>query len=295
MFAKPLIWFFSFLGFLQIKLNYKARFFLGSFLGVFWFDVLRFRRKIVLENLRIAFPELSERERRRLGRLSMQYFSTHVFEVFMIPFLSKEWHSRHVIFHGEENYKIALGEGRGVLLLSLHLGHGDLGASVVEMKGYPITIITKYFKSTLLNKIWFYFRGAQGVEFIAPHGEKTPFEILKALKKQRGVVFVMDQYMGPPFGIESRFFGRWTGSAFGLGLFMRKTRAPVVPLYVLPGQDGKLHVHFEKPLDLLGLSTGNKKQDLAVWTQAVNDKIEEIIRRHPAQWMWIHRRWKEFG
>lgn len=286
---------FSIFGYLQTKMSYRMRYFFGSILALFWFDVLRFRRGIIVSNLQIAFPEMTEEERIRFGRRSLRSFATHIFEIFMIPFLDKEWHRKNVVFHGEENYRNAMAQGKGVLLLSLHLGHGDLGASVIQMQGYPITIITKFFKGEFLNRIWFYFRGAQGVEFIAPHGEKTPFDILKALKKQRGVVFVVDQYMGPPYGIESRFFGHLTGSAFGLGLFMSKTEAPVVPLYALPGEDGKLHVHFEEPLDLLKLSTGNKKEDLAVWTQAVNDKLEEIIRRYPEQWMWIHRRWKEFG
>ncbi len=294
-FTKILISVFSFLGQVMSVRSYSFRFFFGAGLGVLWFDIIRLRRRIILDNLEIAFPDKSDAERVRLGRQVMKNFCTHLFELFMIPHITHEWMEKNVIFHDEENYRNALAKGKGVLVLSLHLGHGDLAASLIQFRGYPLTIITKFFTNQTLNKIWFYFRGATGVQFIAPHGEKTPFDILKSLKAQRGVVFVVDQYMGPPFGIETKFFGRATGTAFGLGLFMNKTGAPVVPTYAVPGEDGKIHIYFEREMELSTLITGRKKEDLVFLTQAFNDKIESIVRQYPQHWMWIHRRWKEFG
>lgn len=243
---------------------------------------------------------MSQAERVRLGRRGMASFCTHFFELFMVPYLSPDWIKKNVVYHGEENYLKALEKKKGVLVMSLHLGHGDIAASLIQLRGFPLAIITKFFNNQTFNDLWFSFRGAAGVSFISPHGEKTPFDILKSLKSQKGVVFVIDQFMGRPFGIETTFFGRKTGSAFGLGLFHLKTGAPVIPTYAVPGNDGKIHIHFERPMEFSHLSSPanqanrDKKEELRYLTQAFNDKIEEIIRKYPEHWMWIHRRWKEY-
>jgi KDO2-lipid IV(A) lauroyltransferase len=132
------------------------------------------------------------------------------------------------------------------------------------------------------------------VRFIDPHGETTAFEILKALKRGAGVIFVIDQYMGKPFGIKTRFFGIETGTAYGLALFVMKTGAPVIPVYSREGEDGKLHLIFEPAVDVPAREGEDKEAAILRRTQTYNDVIESIVRRHPEEWLWVHRRWKHF-
>jgi KDO2-lipid IV(A) lauroyltransferase len=151
-------------------------------------------------------------------------------------------------------------------------------------------LISKEFKSRWLNDLWFGMRRKHGTRFIAP--EKSSFEILRALRRNELVVFVLDQFMGPPIGVRTRFFGKETGTAMGCALMADRTHSPVVPCYTYRKEDGRHVMVFEKPIEFL--DHGLRDQNIAVMTQIYTDKIEAIVRKHPGQWMWIHRRWKEF-
>jgi len=267
---------------------------LGGIFGFLWIDLLRVRRNIVLKNLDIAFPEWSPEKKIQVARQSVYNMGYGFSEFFTVPHLNKQWLEKCVVFEGEENYQKALQKNKGVLAMSLHLGNGDLGSSAVVMKGYPLTIITKVFKNQFFNDLWFSFRGAQGVKYIDAHGSSNSFDILKALKRQEGVTFVLDQVMGKPYGIATTFFGKKTGTAYGLALFAIKTQAPVIPLYTYEGEDKKMHVVFEPEIPIQDLISEDKEASIVAITQRFNDKIEEIVRKHPEQWMWVHRRWKDF-
>lgn len=267
---------------------------MGSFVGFLWIDLLRVRRDVVVGNLAIAFPEWSDQQRLQVGRESVYNMGRGFFEFFTVPHLNQQWLQNEVVFEGEERLKKALEKEKGILALSLHLGNGDLASSAIVMKGHPVTIITKVFKNKFMNDLWFSFRGAQGVHYIDAHGDKTSFDILKALKRQEIVVFVVDQFMGRPYGVGTTFFGKRTGTAYGLALFALKTKAPVVPVYTYEGADKKMHVVFGEEVPVLDLLTEDKDASILAITQRFNDKIEDIVRKHPDQWMWVHRRWKDF-
>lgn len=267
---------------------------LFSWLGILWFDILRIRRKDVLRHIGIAFPEMSESEKVKMGRTSMRLLTAQMGDFLTLPYITQQWVNKNVVYHGTEHVEVALKEGRGVFLLGMHIGNGDLAANLIALKKWDLHLITKFFKNQNLNKIWFSIRGYHGVKYIEPHGEKTPFQILKALKSNGLVVFVLDQYMGKPFGISSTFFGKKTGTAQGLALFYLKTKAPVVPVYCYEGDDHKTHLVFEPALFLSDKLSEDKEASIARLTQYFCDITEAAIRKHPEQWMWLHRRWKKF-
>lgn len=266
----------------------------GSWIGILWFDILRFRRRIVLENLQRAFPNSDSAWRRKTGRESLRRAGSNFAEFFTLPTLDEEWVREHTVIEGWEHLERARAQNKGVLLLSLHMGAYDLATSLLSMKGFETYLISKFFKTQWFNDLWFSIRGAKGVRFIDPHGDSTAFDILKALKRKAGVIFVIDQYMGKPFGIKTRFFGIETGTAYGLALFVMKTGAPVIPVYSREGEDGKLHLIFESAVDVPAQEGEDKETAIRRRTQAFNDVLESIIRRYPEEWLWVHRRWKNF-
>ncbi len=271
----------------------KALRFLGSLLGVLWFDIFRFRRKIVLSNLDIAFPEMPEKEKIRIGRRSVYELGSNFLEFFTLPALNQKWVRENAVYEGVENIENAIKKNKGVYLLSMHIGHGDMGASLISMLGIDVHLISKFFKTKWFNDFWFYIRKGQGVKFIEPHGLQTPFEILKAIKNKSSVIFVLDQFMGRPYGVPTIFFGKKTGTAYGLALFYLKTKSPVVPVYTYEGNDAKVHLVFEPELKLDSFISEDKDKTIAALTQNFTDQIEKIVRRYPEQWMWVHRRWKD--
>lgn len=267
----------------------------GALIGVLWFDVLRLRRGVVMGNLDIAFPEKDRAWKTRVARTALRRFGSNFLEFYTLPRVDEAWVSRNVVFEGWEHLERAKARGKGVYLLSLHMGGYDIAASLMPMRGHETFLISKFIKNKRLNDLWFSIRGAKGMKFIEPHGDKTAFEILKAIKRNAGVIFVLDQYMGKPFGIETTFFGRKTGTAYGLALFVLKTGSPVVPVYSVEGNDGKMHLIFEPEIETGPLLTDDKDENIRRLTQRFTDAIEAIVRKYPEEWLWVHRRWKNFG
>lgn len=287
--TKSIGFLFKVFSFLISRLPHSIRDALGDLVGLLWFDVLRIRRKVALENLALAFPEKTAEERLRLARLSLRHMGRTLMDYTVFPFLRREDVDRFFVFEGREHVDKALDEGKGVFLLTLHLGNGDFAVAVLSLLGWPMNLISKEFKTRWLNDLWFGMRRRHGTRFISP--EKSSFEILRCLRRNELVVFVLDQFMGPPIGVRTRFFGKETGTAAGLALLAGRTDAPVIPCYTYRRPDGYQVAVFEAPI---ALDDGPNGKDITVMTQAYTDKLESIVRRYPEQWMWIHRRWKEF-
>jgi Kdo2-lipid IVA lauroyltransferase/acyltransferase len=257
-----------------------------------WFDAIRFRRRLILENLGRAFPEWTEVRRREIGRESLRHLCAAAIETCQLPFMSRENYRRQVSVEGEEHFERARAGGRGVLLLTLHLGNVEMAMAALSLHGVPLHVIAKRFRSRFVTRLVFDLRKSFGTRFIDPHGPRTAMEILRGCGRNEAVVFVLDQYMRPQYGVETTFFGHRTGTASGLALFALKSRAPVIPVYSYRDASHRLRIVFEEPVPIPeAVERSTRVQTL---TQAYNDRLEAIVRRHPGQWMWVHRRWKPF-
>lgn len=263
-----------------------------SLLGYFWFDILRLRRKLILQNIAVAFPDMPMAEKIQLGRTCLIRNTGQVSDLISVPAMDKKWIEANVLFSGLEHLDAALKEGKGVYLLASHLGSPDLIINALQINGYPIHLISKKFKSQTLSDFWFMMRGAQGVQFIEAHSDRTGFDILRAIRQKEIVIFVLDQHMGRPYGVKTKFFGKEAGTAYGLALFSLKTKSPVVPICAFETDDGRLHIEFEQKLDLQEKISENKDETIKGLTQLFTDQIEKMVRRHPKEWIWMHRRWK---
>jgi Kdo2-lipid IVA lauroyltransferase/acyltransferase len=268
----------------------RARMALGTAIGILWFDILRVRRGVAVGNVRLAYPEKSEKEVVSIARSSLRSMGKTIVEYGLISFFQSKIAPRNFTFENEENLKEAMAQGKGVIMLTLHLGNGDLATAELSRRGYPMNLISKEFTTKWLNDLWFGMRERVGTKFIS--ARRSSFDILRALKKNEIVIFVLDQFMGPPLGVRTQFFGKETGTAMGCALMAERTGAPVIPTYTYRRDDGSHVIVFEKAIPYL--DDGPREQNIATMTQKYTDKIESIVRLHPGQWMWIHRRWKEF-
>ena len=269
---------------------------LGNLIGFLWFDVFRIRRKVAIDNVGIAFPKKSLKERTEMARQSLHHMGQTIVEFGLFPFLKKQNLEQMFEVQGREIVDEALKKNKGVLFLGMHIGNGDLGIAAFSLLGYKMNLISKRFKSKWLDEMWFGMRAKHGTKFISP--EKSSFDILRGLGRKEIVIFVLDQFMGPPVGVRTQFFGKSTGTAMGLAVLQLRTGAPVIPTYTYRRPGAKTVIVFEKEVELSDLrldpQASDRSHTISVLTQEYTDRIEKIIRRHPDQWMWIHRRWKDF-
>ncbi len=276
--------------YLIVHMPQAVQFAIGDIIGILWFDVIRVRRNIVLSNLRLAFPDWTEAERVRVGRASVCHLGRSFIEFWRLPMATAEQYSSQFIVSGVENIKIAQARGKGVFVLASHIGNGDWASMGLALNGVFLNTITKEFKWQALNNFWFETRQKFGMGLIPDR--RSSLMILKILKKNGLVCFVIDQFLGPPIGVRTQFFGVETGAPMGLALLAERSGAAVVPALTYRDKEGRTVVEIEPEIPFV--DTGDKDQNIKVNTQRYTDKIEEWVRRHPAQWMWVHRRWKEF-
>jgi KDO2-lipid IV(A) lauroyltransferase len=266
------------------------QFFVGDLMGLLWFDVLRIRRQVVLANLRLAFPEKLEKERVRIGRASICHLGRSFMEFLRLPAADLESWRPYFKVEGLDHLLAAQSRGKGVFLLISHVGNGDWATLGFAMHGKKLSNITKEFKWKGLNEFWFGIRQRFGLELIPDRN--SSLLILKKLKKNEVIGFTMDQFLGPPIGIKTTFFGHETGSAMGLALLAERAGAAVVPAVTHRLPNGHTVVKFEPEMAII--DTGNKEKNILVNTQSYCDKIEQWVKEYPEQWMWVHRRWKVF-
>ncbi|MDF1535048.1 MAG: lysophospholipid acyltransferase family protein [bacterium] len=261
---------------------------LGRWLGMLIYHVIGSRRRLALENVRLAYgDELKAPERREIVRRSYGHLGLNIAEFFRLPTLPPRELLDRVTVEGEEKLRAALDQGRGVLLLSAHLGNWDYLSAAIAMKGYPLALITKVSRSDALNRIWMGYREKSGVRMLMGRG--TMKESLKQLKKGGVVGFVLDQNARRKEGVFVPFFGRQACTLSSLAIIARRTGAPVVPVHIFRA-DGRHTVVFDEPI--VTESHDNQEVDILERTAAYTRWTEKAIRRHPDQWTWLHDRWR---
>lgn len=194
---------------------------------------------------------------------------------------------RILITEGLENYERAHAKGKGVIFLTCHLGAFDLQVTNMAMRGLNPNIIGTPLKNRRLNELLWEYRNAHGAIAIA-RGRET-FKLIKTLKSGGSVALLIDQDTKVQT-VFVDFFGKPAATPVGATVLAMKTGAAVVPTYIYLGDDSMQHMQIlpEVPMQM----TGDEAGDVVFNTQVLTNLIEEQIRSHPEQWVWMHERWK---
>jgi KDO2-lipid IV(A) lauroyltransferase len=260
----------------------------GAALGGLFYRLSSGRRTLALENLALAYS--GEKEAAELESVALESFRSmgmNLAEFFAFPSLTPARVDALMNWRGEENLAEAMKSGNGVLLLSAHMGNWDLLGASIAMKGYPMSLISKVSRNDDLNRMWMGHREATGIRIFT--GKGTMRHILRYLKEGGIVGFVLDQNALPEDGVFVPFFGREACTLSSLAVLARRTGAPVVPVHTY--REGNSHVVVAEPA-LEWSRQDDHDEDILGRTAQYTRWTEEVIRRHPGQWTWLHDRWK---
>ncbi len=266
----------------------KASIRLGNGIGYIWFRIHKKRRKVAIDNLTLAFGnEMTIREIDALALHSFQNLSRIIFEIGWALRQHKKDYTKHFYIKGLSNFIQAFEKKKGVLLLTGHLGNWELMSIIAVITSYPISMTYRPLDFLPLNRFIVEFRTRFGGEMIPK--DKAMRKLLMSLKQGEAIGMLMDQSVDWYKGVFVNFFGQMTSTNKGLALLALKTESPIVPIFVVrEGLKFKIEFGQEVPL----IKTGDKTKDIEDNTRQYNRVIEEIIRRYPEQWLWVHRRWK---
>ena len=258
-------------------------------LGFVLYYLMPERRRVAMTNLDIAFgSEKSASRKSRIARESVQNSMALLFDFLKVPQLGFQERETIVSIEGEEHLKEALGMGRGVLAVGAHYGNFLLLLCVLGLKGYPLHVVTRHFRSEQIEGIYTAILARFRV-FTFPRKHEAA-NILKALKNGAIVGYVLDQNMRAENGIFVDFFGQSASTIKGLARLAGRHGSPILPAYIVSTPDGRHHIHIGQAV----LPENHRKmkareQEL---TQHYTTLIEGWIRHYPEQWLWAHRRFK---
>lgn len=274
---------------LFIKLPRESQWKWANALAFLWFDVIRLRRKMMIANIAVAFPDWSYEKRVSVARQSIQHLCFSFLEYLIIYHYKPEYLDQYFEIKNRHIVDDQLKKGKGALLMTLHLGAIDFALVGYSGFGYKVNATLKRINDVHIDKFVNDLRAKNNIKFIADR--KNPFDIFRAIKNNEVVVFVMDQHMGKPHGIPVEFFGKKAWTAAGLAAFSMKTQLPVIPIYNFRRDDGKVVINTLDPIELEVHE--DREQNIKIMTQKYNDALEKIVRLHPEQWLWVHKRWKD--
>jgi Kdo2-lipid IVA lauroyltransferase/acyltransferase len=251
-----------------------------------------YHSKIALANLRIAFPEISERERKRLAMDSYRNLARVVVEVARLPLLSPDNIHRLVRYDpvlGLENYLAAKSSHRSVLYLTGHFNCWELLPYAHALYGHPLSFLVRPLDNPRIEE-WLNRRRRGSGNRTIPKKNSTR-HILSTLSRGGDVGILIDQNVMANDGSFVPFFGKLACTTTGLARLALKTGSPVVPGRIQwQPEQGIYHIQFLPALNLP--ETGDFEQDVLAGTKLFNEVIEKMIRMDPAAWLWGHRRWQ---
>lgn len=240
-------------------------------------------------NLALAFPERPVAERERILRNLYRNLGRQMAEFCLFPRNRRETLPQLMRTEGLEHYLEAQARGKGVLVLTAHLGAWELSSFGHSLAGYPMKFVIRPLDNARLDRLVNGYRGLHGNQPIA----KGAFArgLLQAMAANDTVGILLDQNSSPPQGVFVPFFGTAACTAIGPAKIALRTGASVVPGFtVWEAAERRYVLRFAPALELV--RSGDEERDIVTNTALFTGVIESWIRRYPDQWLWVHRRWK---
>lgn len=258
---------------------------IGQGLGLLAYYLLPERRKTAVKNVALC-PNLPPQiKAESLAKASFANMGLMGAEFIRFYSMSKAEILSRVEIVGREHLDRALKKGKGVVFISAHLGNWELMGMALVLAGYPISPLVKTQKNSFFDQYINEKRRSLGMKPVA-----TGFslrQVMKALKENRVVNFMMDQNAGK-YGVKNEFLGRAASTPRGAAAVARKTGATVIPGYIIRVGPWRHRITILPEVEVIN---DHQEEDIVSNTNRFSGYIEEMVLTAPEQWMWMHHRW----
>lgn len=273
------------IGFLTITayLPWPAKVFLGKGLGYLVMLLAGRRRQITEVNIKLCFPEKTAEEQKKLVKATFLANGVGVFETATALVRNVSFLKDRATFKGREHLDKVLAEGKGAIILGVHFSALDLGGALHGLF-FTVDTIYKPHKNPVFNR--FIEKGrTQYFEEQIPSSDLK--KLVRRIRQGKACWYSPDQDFGREVSVFAPFFGVEAASITMTSRIAKMTKAPVLPLRIHRNPDNYTYtLEYLPPLE--NFPSGD---DVADATQ-VNQAIESMIRENPAQYLWMHRRFK---
>ncbi len=262
---------------------------LGAGIGAVMWRLMGRLRKVGARNLEMAFPEKTKAERTTILRGVYRSLGWQMGEFCKMSGYTAEQASKFIRYEGLEHYLAARAKGRGVLVLTGHLGAWELSSFYHSLMGYPMSLVIRRLDNPLVDEFVNGIRCLHGNRVI--HKDDFARGLLTAMQQGETVGILMDTNMTPPQGVFVPYFGIEACTASGLARVALHSGAAVLPGFLVwEAAEKKYVLRFGEELELI--RSGDGARDIVANTALFTAAMESYVRRYPEQWLWVHRRWK---
>ena len=259
---------------------------LGETLGALtWPLVPKKRRKMAVGNVMQCLG-VDEKEAERIAKASWVRFGPMAFEVLRFPRFKGRLRER-VELEGLDEVKKILALGRGVVFATSHCGNRELLGGALAEAAVPLVAVGMKQKESGSDRFITENRRLVGMHVTYKDDVR---EMFKMLKEGWAIGLLMDQDVSTRDGVVIDWFGRPTNFAQGPATLARHQKLPIIPIYITRLADGRHKGIIHPPIPVP--NTKDKKADILAATKEVGRVLESHIRAHPAEWFWLHDRWK---
>ncbi len=245
--------------------------------------------RVAMFNLGLAFPKMSEPEKKRIVRNLVRSIGWMAGEFSQFPNYDAKNIEKIVVLEGFENFDSARRRGKGVLFLTGHMGAWELAPFAQALYGNPLHFLVRPIDNERVDRLINTQRCLSGNSAIDKN--QSARAMLRILSQGGTVGVLMDHNAQIEEGIFVDFFGIPACTTTGLARVAQRTEAAVVPGFIHWDEHmRKYRLVFHPAVELA--RTGEEEKDIRVNTARFNKVIEDFIRKYPDQWLWVHKRWK---
>jgi lauroyl/myristoyl acyltransferase/tetraacyldisaccharide-1-P 4'-kinase len=262
----------------------------GTRFGTLAQTIVRKRNRLAMDNLRVTFPEKSERELRKILSDCWRQFGRETLLSIQMQTLPLDELAARCPMVNEHYVHESIARGKGLILMTGHYGGWEVAGLAIMSRVQQVTTVARPLDNELLERDLQVIRARYGAEVV--DRRKAARVLLKTLFGKGVVILLPDQSVLPREGILSPFLGRpaWTTPA--PAKLALKTGAAIVFGFCIP--DGLRHrLEFEEPIRVDQLP--EDERDVTALTNRINDILSRRIRERPDLWLWMHDRWKGTG
>ena len=239
--------------------------------------------RVARRNLLLALPQLPPEQRAVITAGMFRSIGRVLVTLAKFPSIRRENLDQWIRFEGCEHVESAQHAGRGILFATAHLGNWELSAYAYGLTVGPMNVVVRPLDNPLLDHLVERRRALCGNRILSKRDPART--IMKAWAANEAVGILIDQNTSLDSGVFVDFFGIPAAAPGGFVRLAARSGAAVIPGFAFWQPEERRYVlRFYPPVPM----TGDTVRD----TQAVQSVLETVIRAHPDQWLWIHRRWK---
>ena len=251
------------------------------------------RSTLTKKNLQLAYPEKNQTQIEQIAIQAYKNIGITLAEIIML--FNDRLNINELIINKEEVLKklqnIKKDAKQGTIFITAHFSNWELAAQFLSLNGFPVTAVGRKGNNELIEKnITTPFREKYGNKNI--YKKNAVLKIVKALKNNKNIGVLIDQKAGANESVKVNFFGKPTDTVNSIAILKLKYDPIILPIFALRQSDGRYKIVVYDPVTYTAPNESYQEEKIKKMTQKYNDILEDMIRKNPEQWFWMHNRWR---